>query len=216
MKLNIVIPTSLNEITLRQYKKFLKIQESEKDDRFLNAKMIEIFCNTQLDAVMLLKFSDTQQISTMLSDLFDGKPKLVTKFKIGSKEYGFHPQLDDLSLGEYIDLDTFLGDWENMEKAMNVLYRPITAKLKGKYSIDEYKIGTEMNLLDMPMDAVMSSIFFFWNLGLDLSTAMMNYLDSQEMEGLTAYLNSEQSGDGINQFTDLLKGTLQDLKISLN
>jgi hypothetical protein len=218
MKLSIKIPTSLNEITLRQYKRFLKIQESEKNTRFLNAKMIEIFCNIKLDEVMLLKVSDAEEISNILTELFEGKPSLVTKFKIGRVEYGFQPQLDDMSLGEYIDLDTFVGDWDNMEKAMNVLYRPIIVKLKDKYSIEEYKVGTEQNLLDMPMDAVLSSIFFFWNLGLDLSTTMMSYLGEEQetTEALTQYLNSQKSGDGINQFTDLLKETLQDLKISLN
>lgn len=218
MKLSIKIPTSLNEITLRQYKRFLKIQESEKNTRFLNAKMIEIFCNIKLDEVMLLKVSDAEEISNILTELFEGKPSLVTKFKIGKVEYGFQPQLDDMSLGEYIDLDTFVGDWDNMEKAMNVLYRPIIVKLKDKYSIEEYKVGTEQNLLDMPMDAVLSSIFFFWNLGLDLSTTMMSYLGEEQetTEALTQYLNSQKSGDGINQFTDLLKETLQDLKISLN
>ena len=143
MKLSIKIPTSLNEITLRQYKRFLKIQESEKNTRFLNAKMIEIFCNIKLDEVMLLKVSDAEEISNILTELFEGKPSLVTKFKIGRVEYGFQPQLDDMSLGEYIDLDTFVGDWDNMEKAMNVLYRPIIVKLKDKYSIEEYKVGTE-------------------------------------------------------------------------
>ena len=218
MKLSIKIPTSLNEITLRQYKRFLKIQESEKNTRFLNAKMIEIFCDIKLDEVMLLKVSDAEEISNILTELFEGKPSLVTKFKIGKVEYGFQPQLDDISLGEYIDLDTFIGDWDNMEKAMNVLYRPIIVKLKDKYSIEEYKVGTEQNLLDMPMDAVLSSIFFFWNLGLDLSTTMMSYLEEEQetTEALTQYLNSQKSGDGINQFTDLLKETLQDLKISLN
>jgi len=219
MKLNIEIPTSLNEISLRQYKKFLKIQESENDDRFLNAKMIEIFCNTNLEAVMLLKFNDTQDISSMLSNLFESKPHLVTKFKIGNLEYGFHPQLDNLTLGEYIDLDTYIGDWHNMEKAMNVLYRPITSKLKGKYSIEEYKIGTEIDLLDMPMDAVLSSIFFFWNLGLELSKTMMSYLEVEEVENKEAlmdFLNSQKNGDGIKVSLDSLKEILQDLKISLN
>ena len=217
MKLNIVIPTSLKEITLRQYKKFLKIEKSEKDDRLLNAKMIEIFCNTKLEAVMLLKFNDTEQISSMISELFNDKPALVTRFKINNKEYGFHPQLDDLTLGEYVDLDTFIGDWDNIEKAMSVLYRPIIAKLKGKYTISEYEIGKEDELLDMPMDAVLSSIFFFWNLGLELSTTITNYLEGENQnQALTRFLNSQENGDGINQFTDLLKETLQDMKISLN
>jgi hypothetical protein len=218
MKLNIKIPTSLKEVTLRQYKRYLKIQESETNTKFLNAKMIEIFCGIELEQVMLLKVSDAQDISNILTELFESKPSLVTKFKINKVEYGFQPQLDDISLGEYIDLDTFIGDWENMEKAMNVLYRPVLVKLKDKYSIEEYTVETSEALLDMPMDAVLSSIFFFWNLGLDLSTTMMNYLETEteETEALTQFLNSQANGDGINHFTDLLKETLQNLKISLN
>ena len=218
MKLSIDIPSSLNDITLGQYKEFLNIQKNIKDDKFLEVKMIEIFCNLKSSQVMLLKVKDSEMISKTINNLFDKKPNLVIHFKINNKEYGFHPQLDELTLGEYIDLDTYIGDWENMEKTMNVLYRPVIAKLKDKYSIDEYKVETSEALLNMPMDAVLSSIFFFWNLGLDLSTTMMSYLGEEQetTEALTQYLNSQKSGDGINQFTDLLKETLQDLKISLN
>ena len=216
MKLSITIPTSLKDITLRQYKHFLNIQKENKGDKFYDAKMIEIFCNMPLSKVILLKLSDSQEIIKLLNDIFDTKPALVQRFKLNKIEYGFHPQLDDLTVGEYIDLDTFIGDWDQIEKAMNVLYRPIIAKLKDKYTIKDYELGTEQDLLDMPMDAVMSSIFFLWNLGLELSTIMMNSLDNQENEALIKHLSLTQSGDGINQFMHSLKGTLEDLKISLN
>ena len=216
MNINITIPTDLSEITLRQYKHFLKIQKTVDDEKFLSAKIIEIFCGVNLEDVMQIKFNDSEFIVDTLTKMFEQKPKLVTKFKLNNKEYGFHPQLDDLTLGEYIDLDTFIGDWENIEKAMAVLYRPIVNKLKDKYTIEEYKVGRDAEILDMPMDAVLSSIFFLWNLGMDLSQAMMNYLDKEEIQALTQYLNSQPNGGGITQFTDLLKETLQDMKISLN
>jgi len=216
MKLDITIPTDLSEITLRQYKHFLKIQKSQDDENFLSAKIIEIFCKVKLEDVMQIKFNDSEYIVNTLTEMFEQKPNLVTKFKLNNKEYGFHPQLDDLTLGEYIDLDTFIGDWENIEKAMAVLYRPVVNKLKDKYTIEEYKVGRDAEILDMPMDAVLSSIFFLWNLGLDLSKTMMNYLDKEETQALTQFLNSQPNGVGITQFTDLLKETLHDLKISLN
>ena len=217
MKLNITIPTSLKDITLRQYKRFLAVQKETKESLFLNAKMIQIFCNIELASVMLLKVSDIDEIIGTLSKIFDEKPELITKFKIKKVEYGFHPQIEELSLGEYIDLDLNIGNWEQMEKAMNVLYRPILVSLKDKYSIEEYNTSTSEQLLDMPMDAAMSSVFFLWNLGLELSQVMTNSLEShQDNPVLTAYLNSQQNGVGINQFTDSLKGILQDLKISLN
>ena len=216
MAIKITIPTSLKDITLSQYKRFLKLEDSIEDERFLNAKMIEIFCGIELEQVMLLQVRDSQEIVKILSQLFDEKPTLVKRFKLNGVDYGFHPQLDDLTLGEYIDLDTFIGDWENMEKAMNVLYRPVIVKLKDKYSIDEYVTQNDDLLLNMPMDAVMSSIFFLWNLGLDLAKTMTNSLGEGETEALTQYLNSQENGVGINQFTHSLREMLHDLKISLN
>ena len=190
MKLSVKIPSGLNEITLRQYKEFLKIQENADNEKHLQAKIIEIFCQMELE--------------------------LVTNFKLGKTEYGFIPQLDEISLGEYIDLDTYIGDWDNMEKAMAVLYRPVVLKVKDKYTIADYNVGMDDIILDIPMDAVLSSIFFLWNLGLDLSKVMMNYLDQKEHQALTQHLTSMPNMDGTNLFLDSLKVTLDDLKISLN
>jgi hypothetical protein len=214
--IKLTIPTSLKDITLRDYKKFLDAEKENKDDRFLNAKLIHIFCKISLEKVMLLELSDAEDIVKTISDMFNEKPALVKKFKIGKTEYGFHPELDALTLGEYIDLDTFIGDWDNMEKAMNVLYRPVLISLKERYSIEDYNVDTSAKALDMPMDAVMSAIFFLWNLGLELSTVMTNYLDSQEVELLTQHLSSQANGVGTEQFLHSLKATLDDFKISLN
>ena len=216
MPIKINIPSSLNEITLRQYKQFLEIQKETKEDRFLNAKMIQVFCKVSLEDVMRLKLSDSESIVEIISNMFEQKPALVKKFKLGKTQYGFHPELDAMTLGEYIDLDTFISDWDNMEKAMNVLYRPVLVSVKERYSIEDYNIDTASDMLDMPMDAVMSAVFFLWNLGIELSTVMTSSLDNQETELLTQYLNSQKNGVGINQFMDSLKGTLDDLKISLN
>ena len=41
MNIEINVPSSLNEITLGQYQKFLKIAENNPDGNFLDAKMIE-------------------------------------------------------------------------------------------------------------------------------------------------------------------------------
>jgi len=133
MNINIEIPTKLSDITLGQYKRFLNIQKQTEESHFLNAKAIEIFCDIELKNVMRLKMADFDKITNKINSLFEQKPKLVQRFKIDSVEYGFHPQLDELTLGEYIDVDTYIADWENMEKTMNVLYRPIENKLKDRY-----------------------------------------------------------------------------------
>ena len=214
--IKVTIPTSLNEITLRQYKHFLKIAENLEDTTFLNAKMVEIFCSMKLADVMKLKLVDVQEITEVISNMFDEKPPLVTRFNLKGVDYGFHTDLDELSLGEYIDLDNHIGDWSTIEKAMNVLYRPVIAKLKDKYTREEYRVGQDEFLLDMPLDAAMSSVFFLWNLGMELSQTMMNSLETGEGEVLTKFLNSQKSGGGIKAFTASLTEILQDLKVSLN
>jgi hypothetical protein len=216
MNINIEIPTKLSDITLGQYKRFLNIQKQTEESHFLNAKAIEIFCDIELKNVMRLKMSDFDKITNKINLLFEQKPKLVQRFKIDSVEYGFHPQLDELTLGEYIDVDTYIADWENMEKTMNVLYRPIENKLKDRYSIKEYNVDTSDNLLAMPMDAVLSSIFFLWNLGIDLSKTILNYSELGEVTNLTHQQILAENGDGISQYTHSLMGILQDLKISPN
>ena len=77
--------------------------------------------------------------------------------------YYFIPNLDDISLGEYIDIDTYISEWDNIHIAMNVLYRPLKQKLKEKYLIEDYNENNNTVLQDMPLDAVMSSIFFFYH-----------------------------------------------------
>ena len=203
MKLSIDIPTKLEDITLRQYKRFFKVQEQTQDNKLLNAKMIEIFCSSNLDDVMRLKLNDIDTIVGMISKLFDQKPNLVRSFKVNKVEFGFHPQLDNLTLGEYIDLDTFIGDWNNMEKAMNVLYRPITAKLQEKYSIEDYNVNLHPNIVDMPLSAVMSAIFFLWNLGIDLSSSMTNSLEEGQTKALMDYLTSQGDITRIESITEL-------------
>jgi len=218
--IQVTIPNSLKEITLRQYKKFLtlsdKAEKDEKAQMFLQSKMIEIFCKIPLEKVLKLRVQDTEEIASIIYTMFDEKPALIKRFELDKIDYGFHSKLDDMSLGEYIDLDLNIGDWDNIEKAMAVLYRPVSSKLKDKYNIVDYKVGNEEAMLDMPMDAVMSSVFFFWNLGLELSTIMTNSLGKGETQALTQYLTSQPNGGGISHFTGSLKAILQDLRISLN
>jgi hypothetical protein len=216
MKVEVIIPDSLSELTLGQYQKYLKIQENNTDDMFLASKMLEIFCGIKMTDTLKMKFADVDSICSIIVDLLEQKPNLVRKFRLNGKQYGFIPKLDDISLGEYVDLDAFLGDWENMHRAMAVLYRPIEAEYGDKYSIVDYTPDDAEIMREMPLDAVISSIIFFYHLGIDLSQAMMNYLKEEQESNLVQYLSSEQNGVGINQFTHSLKGILDDLKISLN
>ena len=217
MNIEINVPSSLNEITLGQYQKFLKIAENNPDGNFLNAKMIEIFCGIPLSDSYKLKMSSVTAIIDILNEMLAITPQHVERFKMNGIEYGFIPDLDEVSLGEYIDLDNNASKWEQMHVAMNVLYRPIKTSKVGKYNIKEYDVKFPEVMKDMPLDAAIGSLFFFYNLGVELSKHTILYLDNQaEMEVIREQLTLAKNGDGINQFMVSLTEILQDLKISLN
>ncbi len=214
MKVELTVPNSLNEITLGQYQEYLKLKDLTETE--LSFKMIEIFCNVKAEYVRYIKANDVSDVVSIISEMFDSKPSLLHSFKLNGIEYGFIPDLDNMSFGEYIDLDTNIGDWDNIEKAMGVLYRPIEMRKGNRYTIKEYDAGDTEHLKDMPLDAVLGSILFFYRLGNDLCQITMNSLEQTEEILLQEHLNSEQNGVGTQAFMHSLNQILDDLKISLN
>jgi hypothetical protein len=220
MNLSITIPTSLNEITLEQYQKYLSIAKDNKDTTFLNHKMIEIFCGVSLLEVSLMKMKDINDILLRLEETFKtNTDKLIRTFKHNGIEYGFIPNLDEITLGEYTDLDTYISDWDNMHRAMSVLYRPIKNKLSNNYTIVEYNGSQERCDLmkTMPLDVVLSSTVFFFNLLAELLIYTANFLETdKQIQRLLEKPNSELSGDGIQAITHLLKETSLNLTMYQN
>jgi hypothetical protein len=125
-------------------------------------------------------------------------------------EFGFIPNLDKMSFGEYIDLESYITDWDNMHKAMAVMYRPIVAGKKHLYEIEPYQ-GTERwadVMKDAPVNVALGAIVFFYRLGSKLSRYTMNsLLEEEEKKGNTALKEAlEENGVGISQYMDLLEG----------
>lgn len=216
MRVKISVPNDLSEIKLWQYQKFLEIQKQNSDENFLASKMIEIFCGIELKEAYKMKAKDVHRITGILADMFEQKPVLINRFYLNNIEYGFIPNLDDMTLGEYVDLDTYLPKWEEIEKAMAVLYRPITKTYKGKYQIEDYTAQGQDAYKDMPMSIVFGAMFFFYRLGIDLSKIMTVYLEQNKDIHSQLSHSLGKNGDGINQFMHSLKGILEDLRISLN
>lgn len=213
MELKLNIPNSLNEITLGQYQEFEKLDLT--NDSMVHLKMIEIFCKVPEIVVRNINAIDVTDICNVINNMFDTKHQLINSFKLGGQEYGF-VHLDDMSFGEYIDLDTFIGDTENLHRAMNVLYRPIDLKQGNRYTLKEYDPDTNETAKDFPLDAVLGAIVFFYSLGKDLSLTMMNSLDKANQETLARHLISHQNTDGTTVSLQSLTEILQSLNISLN
>lgn len=204
MKLTLNIPESLSEVTLDQYQQWLKVAEDKEMNNFLQQKMIEIFCGVTLKQVMLIKAKDIESIVVQISELFNQKDnKFIDRFRYQDQDFGFIPKLDDMTFGEYVDLDTYLADWQLMHKAMSVLYRPITFKKKNQYLIEDYETADKYNMKQMTLDVVFGSMVFFWNLRNELQNHILSYLANQTEVPISQELrDSLKNGVGINLSMD--------------
>lgn len=214
MKLEITIPTSLSEIKLSQYLKFLAIAEQNEESDFLHHKMIQIFCNVELKYIDQFKRTQILEIVNSINSLFEKIPDFKNRFELNGVEYGFIPNLEDITQGEYIDLDNYLPNNSDMNKAMAVMFRPIKQKFKEKYIIEDY-VGSDLyseKMLDAPLDVVLPARVFFYHLGNELLKSTLTYLEEKEPKMILANkLNLGKDGDGIVLSMLSLKGMLGDL-----
>jgi len=217
-KIELEVPSSLESITLGQYQRYLKVADQNKGEEyndFLNKKLVEIFCDVDLNEVEQIPFVEFEKVLVIIQEAFEKKWGLTKRFKLLDVDMGFIPKLDDMSLGEYVDVESSIGDWQDMHKAMAVLFRPVNFSQKDKYTIAPYSPSEEVKELmkEMPLSVVMGAVVFFYNLGIELSRASLNFLEMEVKRAKTSHLKEalEQNGVGISQFMDSLKETSQNL-----
>ena len=217
MKVDLLLPTSLSEIPLSRYQDFIAMKEKSNDEEFIAQKMIQIFCGIKLNEVAKIQMKYLNELITHFTDVFSERPQLIRKFKIKNVEFGFIPKLDDITLGEYVDIENYLESWETYHKAMAVMFRPIKNTNKDKYQIVDYEPSEDMQDLMRfaPLDVAISASVFFWTLGNELVQATLSYLEKEMKKNKTLattfqkQLNLQSDGDGINQYMQSLKETLQ-------
>jgi len=222
VQIELSVPDALSDITLGQYQKYLKILDQNKDDEnaaeFINLKTIEIFCNVDFKDVLKIPLGEAEKVLTIINKAFEEKPDIIRHFKLLNVDMGFIPSLERISLGEYIDVENNIVDWQTMHKAMAVLYRPVNFKSREKYTVAPYEPSDEVSELmkEMPLDVAMSSMVFFYDLGMELLKAIPTFIQKNLTEEQTYLLKQTlaQSGVGINQFTHLLEGmSLNSMKL---
>jgi hypothetical protein len=214
MKLELFIPTHLNEIKLAQYQKFLKIAEQNEDSEFLHQKMVQYFCGVDLRDIANIKHKQVMEITASINEMFKVSHKLIPRFKMGGVEFGFIPNLDEMTQGEFVDLDTYISDWQEMHKAMAVLFRPITKTINDKYQIEEYNgsITYSEVMKHAPLDVVLGATVFFYHLGNELMKSTLIYLEENpQIRSLMNKHNLANDGDGIHLSMLSLREMLDDL-----
>lgn len=218
--MKISIPTSLNEITLNQYLHFRKLAKdyAEHED-FLTLSLVTIFCNLSIEDAKALEVNDFAEIVETLKNTLTQKPQFTERFKLDGVEYGFIPNLDKISAGEYIDLDTYLSDEGTYYDAMAVCYRPITESFGKMYQIEKYEGADKyrQSLVNMPAGIALGAVLFFWTLSKELLSATQTFLQtSPQAETLSQGLTSHKSGDGMQALIQSLQAAELLLNEQLN
>jgi len=221
-KFTIEVPKELSAISLREYQKYLKVMDDNKDaedTEFINLKVLEIFCGINLKEAYNLPLAEFSFIINHIVTLFKEETPLQRDFTLTDPNgdtitFGFIPKLDDITLGEFVDLDNYIGDWQQIHKAMSVLYRPVTFRKGELYLIEDYEGADKYSeiMKDAPVNVALGSFVFFYRLGNVLSSYLADSLTQKMMEDKETIKDLEQNGDGINQYMQSLKEISQNLK----
>lgn len=217
MKASITIPDNLNEISIAHYQKYITVSEGIEGE-FLNQRTVEVFCQVPFNRVITMKRKDVKSIANDMAKLMNDKVEFQHRFKIGGVEFGFMPDMEEMTSAEFADLSRYIGDWQTMHRAMAVMFRPIVEERKDKYRLAEYNGTKEFGELMKfaPLGIAMGAMVFFYNLVNDLLKAIQHSILTEAVTEITAgHHNLEKSGVSIKTSTHSLKETLEDL-VKLN
>ena len=180
---------SWEDVTLESYIKLIDFETGTKTENA--TETIAELTDIPKTLIKELALSDVVGIMSKISQLqADSDTKLKRLIEINGVEYGFHPDLDKISLGEYADLEQFIknGIESNLPEVMAVLYRPVKEKKNDIYIIDAYDGDIRMRTEEMKqMSAVQvqSALVFFYNFAKELWQILQSFLMERQMETKT-------------------------------
>ena len=108
--------------------------------------------------------------------------------------YGFVPDMANLTVGEFSDLEYYAkeGFYEKLEYVLAVLYRPVVFEKRGYYEVESYS-GTKDRpamCLDWPMSVALGAMLFFWTTAKALAVDSHSSSTTPLVSLLTPYITS--------------------------
>ena len=185
-EVKLTIPDKWADITIETYQKYVKIQEGKGSEKNKVVKSLALLCNTSPFIVKKMAYKDLLEIMGIIKNLIDTEPdkeEFRKRFTFNDQEYGFCPNLSNITTGEYIDLESYCKEpIENLHIIMSILYRPISFKRGGRYAIESYNPDEfkEELFKNCPMDIALNGLGFFLTLGEKLAKISHSYLQAQE------------------------------------
>tara|TARA_Y100000593_G_scaffold40762_1_gene78380 strand:- start:86 stop:622 length:537 start_codon:yes stop_codon:yes gene_type:complete len=165
------------------YNKFqrLKKRKGRLEEQEFNIQVICIICDIKREVLERMEVKDINKIAKELQFLMSSTPntdELQKKVEWNGKKYGFIPNLSEITMGEYIDIEEYCKEaHKNIHKIMSILYRPIKKESSTRYKIQPYSPSEEIeeSFLEFPILPSMSALSFFFRLGRKLPIASVRY-----------------------------------------
>ena len=192
---------SWSDVNLETWVKVIDLETGSKTKEA--EETIAALSDIPRELIKGLSLRDVAIIMSKVAELQREQDTVLKKvFEIEGVEYGMHPDLSEITLGEYADIESFIkaGFENNMPEIMAVLFRPIT-RSGNAYTVQAYDGNITLRaekFKKMSAEQVQASLFFFSNLGKELLRTLPSYL-MERSQRITEQLKTEvleKSGDG--------------------
>ena len=171
-----------SEVTLESYAKLIAHKKGSNATDAI--ELMKIMSDIPVKFAKALSLHDISQLLSSMANLQAlDDTELHNIITVNGIDYGFHPNLDEITLGEFADLEHYIENgYENyLKEIMAVLYRPIKTREGKKYTIEAYDGNIEERAKvfnSMVASQVQSALVFFYSFG----STLLNHLQSFLME----------------------------------
>ena len=169
-----------SDVTLEIWLKLIEFETGTKTEEA--TETIAALSDIPKKLIKELALSDVGAIMNQVGKYQEEKDtSLKQLISVNGIEYGFHPNLDDITLGEYADIETYIkgGVEKNLPELMAILYRPVKQKKNEVYIIEAYDGDIRMRAEEFKMmsaEQVQSALVFFYTFGKVLCEILPSYL----------------------------------------
>ena len=183
------LPQSWSEVSVVQFQSLMVIMEDEDlNDLEIKIRSISALTGCSIGSISKASMSNLNAVYDSLTALTVDMPNkgLRNVIEIDGIEYGLIPNMDDLTFGEFADIDTWMQDgYRNLVDILSVLYRPVVKRKGDRYKIEEYDLESRALRADifsqsMSIDSVYGAMVFFYNIVDKLLETMPSSLEMEK------------------------------------
>lgn len=204
-----------NEISINTFEKLQGLLNLEKtgdeqmDNLNMNISMLSILCDVDEDAIADLPVNEFTELSKQCMFINEmPKAKIKNKYEINGQMYEVQFNVEDMTMNQYIDFQTFIKEKEKYLKNICACFLlPVGKKYGEGYKISKVveDIGNSFSIVDA------HSIFFFFTLLFQSLTKATLACLVKKMKREKKKMNKEQQVqvqraiDEVNKVMNLVK-----------